>query len=636
MFFLKKPTAILLVFLFLISPLSIQAEETEAIVSDPIMDPQSSPSSDILPENSGIESEPAPSTTDVLESTVFESILPSDETIPGTESESAALESTPPSETPNEEVPEDLDSLDSAGDGSSFDEFNKQPTPYSLRAQPDNVYGALVYQYPLSLPPGRRGLGPDLKLIYSSQSGEDVGMFEFGWSVNIPYIERMNKKGTEGLYNTQYFTSSMDGELYRNDTSTTTESYGARNTGENFLKYEFKDLSYWLVTDKSGTTYKFGTSTGSRIDNPSNSTQIFRWMLDEVRDTNGNYIKYEYYKNSGQIYPSRVVYTGNNATDGIFTVDFLREARNQTATSSKAGFLVGTKERIYEIDAKINGTLARKYALSYRVADNGGRRLMGAITETGRDELGTEISLPPTSFLYQVSTSTGWVSNSSYVPPVNFIDSDGFDNGARIVDVNGDALPDIFYARNATSTWVTYVNKGNGNGYQSIDYYYNPPARLVAGVGFNDVGTRIVDINGDGLSDVVVGEPGTSRPVYLNDGAGNWVASSTWYVPSALVTKNSEGVYLDSGWRVNDVNGDGLTDILHSLNGDPILTYLNNGYDWNDTSTASWEMPLYFTGTNAVDEGTRLVDINGDGLLDLLKAKETASSTYINNGAGFN
>jgi len=50
-------------------------------------------------------------------------------------------------------------------------------------------------------------------------------------------------------------------------------------------------------------------------------------MLEEVRDLNDNYIKYEYYKNDGQIYPSKVKYTGYNTTDGIFEVEFLRESR---------------------------------------------------------------------------------------------------------------------------------------------------------------------------------------------------------------------------------------------------------------------------------------------------------------------
>jgi hypothetical protein len=36
----------------------------------------------------------------------------------------------------------------------------------------------------------------------------------YGWSLSIPYIERLNKTGSENLYgDTPYFTSSAEGEL---------------------------------------------------------------------------------------------------------------------------------------------------------------------------------------------------------------------------------------------------------------------------------------------------------------------------------------------------------------------------------------------------------------------------------------
>ena len=161
--------------------------------------------------------------------------------------------------------------------------------------------------------------------------------------------------GCEKLYTDHTFYSSLDGEIASTTQGST--SYGPKIENSDFRKYELKNSgTYWEVTDKAGTVYKFGTSTSARQDNPNNSSQIFKWMLEEVRDLNGNYISYSYSKDRGEIYPSTIVYTGNNSTGGIFEIEFLRELRSDVATSSAAGFAASTRYRINEIQAKINGS----------------------------------------------------------------------------------------------------------------------------------------------------------------------------------------------------------------------------------------------------------------------------------------
>lgn len=120
--------------------------------------------------------------------------------------------------------------------------------------------GSLQYQIPIVVPPGRNGLNPDLKLVYSSEPTDQVSPYGYGWSDNIPYIERINKKGTNKLYSENSFYSTFDGELWPNDIATNTEAYGARYDGGAFLKYEFKNNTYWQVTDKQGVVYKFGST----------------------------------------------------------------------------------------------------------------------------------------------------------------------------------------------------------------------------------------------------------------------------------------------------------------------------------------------------------------------------------------
>src|SRR5258707_5925157 len=77
----------------------------------------------------------------------------------------------------------------------------------------DGPSGAFTQRVPLDIPPGRNGLQPDVSLQYNSQNTSD-GIVGYGWSLSVPYIQRLNKTGSPELYGTtSYFTSSIDCEL---------------------------------------------------------------------------------------------------------------------------------------------------------------------------------------------------------------------------------------------------------------------------------------------------------------------------------------------------------------------------------------------------------------------------------------
>jgi YD repeat-containing protein len=86
-----------------------------------------------------------------------------------------------------------------------------------------------------------------------------------------------------------------------------------------------------------------------------------------------------------------------------------------------------------------------------------------------------------------------------------------------------------------------------------------------------------------------------------------------------------------------DVNDDGLADIVQAYTdgggANHYAVYLNNGSGW--VSDGAWNPPITFT-LNGTDNGTRIVDVNGDGLPDILQAYMDASgveheSAYTNN-----
>lgn len=100
----------------------------------------------------------------------------------------------------------------------------RSAVPVKQNAQVGQSTGAMVFTYPFVIPPGRNGMQPDLTLSYSSDDIRKDSIFGYGWSLPLPYIERVNKLGTNNLYNQDkahtYFTSSLSGELLPMATTT--------------------------------------------------------------------------------------------------------------------------------------------------------------------------------------------------------------------------------------------------------------------------------------------------------------------------------------------------------------------------------------------------------------------------------
>src|SRR5215468_1183323 len=96
----------------------------------------------------------------------------------------------------------------SASFGPSDAPTDPNPNVFSLNAIPrvDGQSGALTQSLKLDIPPGRNGLQPDLALQYNNQRTED-SIVGYGWTITIPYIQRLNKTGSQNLYNAAYFKS---------------------------------------------------------------------------------------------------------------------------------------------------------------------------------------------------------------------------------------------------------------------------------------------------------------------------------------------------------------------------------------------------------------------------------------------
>jgi RHS repeat-associated protein len=151
------------------------------------------------------------------------------------------------------------------------------PDPF---IQPDLTSGAFVHTQMISIPPGRNGMHPDLKLTYSSNDKRSDSIIGHGWSLNIPYIERLNKLGSDKLYNqtkaNTTFYSSLSGELLPVVSTT---------TSERFLGFSYAAPSLSLLKSFSGSTptKRLGSATGKSNSAPLSSKDAKRSPVKEER-----------------------------------------------------------------------------------------------------------------------------------------------------------------------------------------------------------------------------------------------------------------------------------------------------------------------------------------------------------------
>ncbi len=507
-------------------------------------------------------------------------------------------------------------------------------------AQSMSFSGAATQSIPIVVPPGRNGIGPNLSLTYNSM--QKNGWIGVGWSLDMGAIQRSTKRSVD--YTADDYVASVAGstsELVKVDTL---GNYRAKIEGA-FSQYYNPDptTTGWVVTTKDGTTYYYGSTAASRQNDPSDNTKIFKWCLDKVEDSNGNYMEISYEKNAyggNEIYLQSIVYTGNSSgLSPAYQVEFITEDQNRDdfLVNHVPKFEVRTKRRLSVINVYYDSTdLVRSYELSYGYSALTGRSLLQSIQQVGRDE---NDDLPPIVFEYQAGADR-FYAYEGYAGDAAFGAYKDYPEDVYPMDVNGDRKTDIVVGPDDTGTFK-WLRADGGLLVAGGDLVANDS--LLAGYKNYPKKVTPMDVNGDGRTDMVVGPDDDDIFYYYESDADS---DSLNYMGPLNAAGSFAGVtYSDATLKMSpmDINGDGMMDLLvgptlltqtvmTDIGPVPLPEYVKytvllankNGDDEMSFTVTNGSIGSFITEIptpmDLVSNLTRVrtMDVNGDGYTDLL------------------
>ena len=260
----------------------------------------------------------------------------------------------------------------------------------------DLFSGAFTYGYPLWIPEGRNGMQPNLRLNYSSNNRGFETFLAHGWTIPSNSVFRSPKKGITGMYSEEHFSAEVLGsyeELVLIDAAN--DIYAPKNEGS-FSSYQYQN-NQWVMTDAKGTEYTFGTSSTSRQQDPNDSTRVYKWLLEKVEDTNGNFMTFSYFHDQGQVYPDTIRYTGHGSNQGTYEVKFVRESKNEF-TSYQRAFKAVTAYRLDRIELYSHHGSSAELIRSYNFTYEARNKIIDVLTSITVKN-GSQ-SLPATQFAY--------------------------------------------------------------------------------------------------------------------------------------------------------------------------------------------------------------------------------------------
>ncbi len=523
--------------------------------------------------------------------------------------------------------------------------------------------GVATFSVPFAMPKARGAAQPSLELSYSSSGG--FGLAGVGWDLSVPFIARQTDRGLPSYADSAGFDINQDRFIFNGGQelvpvcvvggglvcpgapdetmpswSTGAQYFRARVEGA-FLRFFWSwDHRTWRVQDKNGVTMEFGvpldgSNDTSALDaNPNDPQQIYRWHLVRQYDTQGsvnpagpsdivtpnNVVVYRYVQGGGMAYLSDIFDTTPAGSPASTTLSqyahhahIAYEVRSDPTFSFRSGWRIDQTQRVSRVDVAsktFNGDVGdarhqvRRYQLAYASQH---ASLLTSVQLEGRCT-GSEESAPEESTDQQQELPS--ITNCPTLPAMTF-------DYTHVKD-NAD-LPGF---------------EGFDHELRSIQS--SPPHSL------DEELTDLLDINSDGLPDVLntsVGTYGDGHGIFFNSVGGktdSFGTANLMTVQGVLGANANDITFRNANLAPLDLNGDGTIDLLHMPQVKTYSMYtprlVNGAWSWQGyaVDTASGQSPKIDFGKDTLN--TKVIDVNGDGLVDVVVSTGTEYQTFLSLG----
>lgn len=479
--------------------------------------------------------------------------------------------------------------------------------------------GQAVYAIPIPVPPGIAGHEPKVSLQYARGT---AGHLAVGWSITGgSSITRCGStvatdgvsKGVRYNYEDRF---CLDGERLIETTAEGTVVVGQGGYGGSGSEYRTeKDAytrvrayggngasgpTYFKAWTKSGLTYEYGLTEDSRILTSGPPGLAMVWAVNKVSDAAGNFILYSYRNQAGTFAGSsgrewwlwQIRYTGNEGAQQApqNRIEFVYEPGRPDASES---YHEGSKTVVSQRLAHVSTFIATssgdreigRLKLTHGLSPNTGRSLLASAQFCGGAAL--DQCAPRTEFTYSGGPMP--VFSAISLASLNLSrkdDTRGYMRGVYQGDFNGDGRQDLLVWDDDRSNNNLLISNGDGTFTARGDPFMDLPQIGHSNGCYHAI---VVDFNLDSIADILhIQDPDARRGCESVSRLSRIYKGRTSGLFEAPVT-----LVRDSGAA------------LPLVKTDPISFCQYTGEEC--TSTVTYGGRSY-----------SLVDINGDGWLDLL------------------
>ncbi|WP_261511050.1 RHS repeat-associated core domain-containing protein [Chryseobacterium paludis] len=245
--------------------------------------------------------------------------------------------------------------------------------------------GQLQFTVPIDVPPGVKNIAPKIDIVYSSGSGN--GVVGYGGSISgIAAISRVGKtiekdtiaNGVQLDYSDYYSFNGQrlilkSGEYGKDGAEYVTEKYSnikIKSKGA-IVGQSVKGPEYWEVTFEDGSQAWYGgTAPGS-----SSARTPIDYNIVKLKDSNGNYISYNYVSLDNTSIIDKIEWGGNETLNKphFNKIQFNYGIREKAETAYVKGVLLSQKRLLGSVVVSTGGTQFKKYVVTYK----------GDVQETG-------------------------------------------------------------------------------------------------------------------------------------------------------------------------------------------------------------------------------------------------------------